>query len=140
MTNRNFRPATLEDVSVGDIVRASKDDIVLVGPVAEHSRYGLYLNLPFTDVTEDDVELEELIDEGYTLERAVDPLPKGLFALLTPRDPRGFYAGAILTRAGWRWVYQGGNAAREEDIPDIATLEERLDEGILTIAFEGVSE
>ncbi|WDS51671.1 hypothetical protein SEA_BARNSTORMER_34 [Microbacterium phage Barnstormer] len=138
MTDRNFTPASLDEVSEGDIVRMTKGDIVIVAPVANDRSYGLYLDIPFADVDEDDIEVDVLVRQGYRLERVVTPLPTALFALLAPSNPRGFYAGAVLTRAGWRWVYQGGNAPREDDVPDTTTLAERLDEGILTIAFEGV--
>ncbi|MDR6868744.1 hypothetical protein J2Y69_003368 [Microbacterium resistens] len=84
MTERTFSPVKLADVREGDTIRISKGDAVVVAPVRNHSRYGLYVDVPGMSVSSDAVELAEMADaDGITLERA-DPA--------LPTEP-GFYRG-----------------------------------------------
>lgn len=102
MTDRKFTPATVSDFRVGDIVRITKGDAVIVAPVRHERHYGLYADIPGLNIASDSIELDELAKaDGVTLERAEPTLVSGFYVSSHfPVRPGGAYVPYYIDRDG----------------------------------------
>lgn len=135
MTETAYTSARAADFAEGDTARATLDNVTVVAPVALDRRYGLFLDVPFSDIDEDDIELLSLEDNGWTLEKATKSLPTTVFTTLAP-VAGSTAAHAHLTKSGWVWLYADGTTYPAST----STISARLNDGEYVIAFEGVAE